>query len=317
MRDDAPAIAIQGLCARLPTGFGIRRRTILHDIQLELPAGQYLGLMGPNGSGKTTLMRHLAGLLRPSAGRVQLFGVDARDPRAFAAVTYLPEDSPFPKDLNARDALALLASLRGQRGPSARRAQTDALERAGLGERATTPLARYSRGMLRRFGLAQAFLFEPQLVLLDEPTAGLDAPGLQLLEDWLTEHRSRGGSLVLCSHSLGDHIRHTDRIAVLWEGRLALHGSTRESLAAEGRRWVEWTEGARSVSLDALQAWLQEAGAKESQAGPAWMSLSELYGTWSDPKGSPPVSARTEASSPNRSSSSSTSSSTSPGPPRP
>ena len=283
MRADAPAIAIQGLDARLPTGLGLRKRTILRAIDLELPAGEFLGLLGPNGSGKTTLMRHLAGLLRPSGGHVRLFGVDARDPRAFGEVTYLPEDSPFPQDLRARDALALLASLRGQRGAAARRAQEEALERAGLGDRTRTPLARYSRGMLRRFGLAQAFLFQPRLVLLDEPTAGLDAPGLQVLEDWLAEHRARGGSLVLCSHSLEDHIQHTDRIAVLWEGRLALQGATRERLGATERRWVEWTEGTRPVSEQALQAWLRESGAAEVRSGPAWQSLSELYGSLSQP----------------------------------
>ena len=128
--------------------------------------------------------------------------------------------------------------------------------------------------MLRRFGLAHAFLFEPDLVLLDEPTAGLDAPGLVLLEQWISEHRARGGSLVLSSHSLSDLIEHTDRMAVLWQGRLATEGATREELVDPGKHRIEW-QGLENVA--ACVQFLEEQGASEVHSKPAWKSLFRLY----------------------------------------
>ena len=281
MQAAAPALAIHDLTARLPVGLGLRKRTILEGVNLRLAPGEGLGLLGPNGSGKTTLIRHLAGLLRPAAGSVRLFGSAAHDPKALARVTYLPEDSPFPKELTGPSALALLASLRGQKGAQARSAQAAALDRAGLSAHVRTPLGRYSRGMLRRFGLAQAFLFQPDLVLLDEPTAGLDAPGLLMLEEWLVEHRERGGSLVLCSHSLSDLVQHTDRVAILWEGRLAAQGATQVELGASDQCWVQWrkpSEPNADASLaESVERFLTAAGATQVRSGPVWKSLFEVY----------------------------------------
>lgn len=275
MQADAPAIAVQDLTVRLPVGVGWRRRTILDRVSFASPQGEVLGLLGPNGSGKSTLLRHLAGVMRPSAGSVRLLGVDARSAEAFQAVTYLPEDSPFPRDLRALDALRLLASLRGRSGKGAQARWLDALDRAGLADQARLPLGRFSRGMLRRFGLAQAFLFEPRLVLLDEPTAGLDAPGLVMLEQWLQEHKARGGSLVLCSHHLQDLVQHADQVIVLWQGRVVRHGGTEEQLGAKGQHAVRWSQGPEVAEA---ARWLQSTGALDVQAGPAWRSLASLYG---------------------------------------
>lgn len=286
MQAHAPAIAVQDLTVRLPVGAGWRRRTILDRVSFTSPAGRVLGLLGPNGSGKSTLLRHLAGVMRPSAGSVRLFGMDARAAEAFQAVTYLPEDSPFPRDLRALDALRLLSSLRGRTGKGAQSQWLDALERAGLADQARLPLGRFSRGMLRRFGLAQAFLFEPRLVLLDEPTAGLDAPGLLVLEQWLQEHKARGGSLVLCSHYLQDLVQHADQVIVLWQGRVVRQGDTEEHLGAKGQQALTWSQG--PAAAEAVR-WLQASGALDVQAGPAWRSIASLYGELSNTE--PPQAA--------------------------
>ncbi len=279
MQAQAPAIAVEELTVRLPTGIGWRRRTVLDRVCFQLPVGQFLGLLGPNGSGKSTLLRHLAGVLRPTSGRVALFGNSAQSAAAFQSVTFLPEDSPFPRDLRAMEALALLASLRGRSGASSLRQRQAALDRAGLGPHSKTPLGRFSRGMLRRFGLAQAFLFEPQLVLLDEPTAGLDAPGWQLLQEYLREHKQRGGSLVLCSHQVDDLVQHADQVIVLWQGRLVRRGTAQEQLANAGRRRMAWSEG---VEAEAAASWLRNAGARNVDAGAEWRALADLYREISD-----------------------------------
>ena len=265
------ALQIRDLWAKLPHGFG--RREILKGLNLELERGQTLGLLGPNGSGKSTLMRHLAGLLRPHRGTVLVLGGHAHQPDSLTRAAYLPEDSPFPDDLTGLQALGLLASLRGRKDKNALLA---ALDRAGLAAHPKTKLGRYSRGMLRRFGLAQAFLFEPELVLLDEPSAGLDAPGLTLLRDWVHEHQARGGSLVLASHVVSELASLTDRLAVLMDGQIVCEGPTLEILGDPGRSSVQ-VQGMDSALEQKLGDWLREQGVEGSRIMPALRDAIEIY----------------------------------------
>jgi ABC-2 type transport system ATP-binding protein len=151
-----------------------------------------------------------------------------------------------------------------------------ALDRAGLAPHAKTKLGRYSRGMLRRFGLAQAFVFEPELVLLDEPSAGLDAPGLTLLQEWVREHQARGGSLVLASHVVSELATLTDRLAVLIDGEIACEGPTLEILAAPGKSSIE-VEGLDSALEQKLTEWLREQGAEGMRSVPSLRSAIEIY----------------------------------------
>ncbi|MDF1839272.1 MAG: ABC transporter ATP-binding protein [Planctomycetota bacterium] len=265
------ALQVTDLRAKLPHGFG--KREILRGLNLELEAGQTLGLLGPNGSGKSTLMRHLAGLLRPHGGQVLILGGHAHQPESLTRAAYLPEDSPFPDDLNGLQALGLLASLRGRRDKAALLA---AMERAGLGSHPKTKLGRYSRGMLRRFGLAQAFLFEPELVLLDEPSAGLDAPGLTLLQDWIQEHQARGGSLVLASHVVSELASLTDRLAVLMDGQIVCEGPTLEILGAPDKHSIE-VHGMDADLEEKLGTWLGEQGAQGVKILPALRDAIDIY----------------------------------------
>jgi ABC-2 type transport system ATP-binding protein len=265
------AIQITDLWAKLPHGFG--KRMILKGLELQLNKGQTLGLLGPNGSGKSTLMKHLAGLLRPTRGQVLVLGGHAHQPASLTRASYLPEDSPFPDDLNGLQALGLLASLRGRRDKGALLA---ALDRAGLSTHPKTKLGRYSRGMLRRFGLAQAFLFEPELVLLDEPSAGLDAPGLTLLQDYIREHQQRGGSLVLASHVVSELASLTDRLAVLIDGTIACEGPTLEILGVPGKLSIE-VEGMQPDLQKRLSDWLREQGVRQVRTVPALRDAIDIY----------------------------------------
>jgi ABC-type multidrug transport system ATPase subunit len=271
-----PALELAAVRRSFPIGLGFRRKEVLHGIDLCLPRGAVLGLVGPNGSGKSTLLRIVAGVDRASAGRVGVLGGSPHESAVRARLAYLPEDSPFPGELSARSALDLLGALAGLKRDVVRARGARLLARVGLEAAARQPLRSYSRGMLRRFGLAQAFLSEPELVLLDEPTAGLDAQGFGVLEELALEARARGATIVLASHLLSDVHDHCDRLAVLVDGRVAGAGTPGELLGLEGRRVLE-VDGLDDEGLARLGAWLAEAGGALVSAKPGGRSLLELY----------------------------------------
>jgi ABC-type multidrug transport system ATPase subunit len=229
----ARAFELRGVRQTFAYALGFKRREVLRGIDLELARGGRLGLAGPNGSGKSTLLRLLAGVDRAHAGRVAVLDGSPSEPSIRRRVGYLPEDSPFPPELGARAALVLLGSLQGMSRAECKREADRWLERVGLADHATARLARFSRGMMRRFGLAQAWLHAPELVLLDEPTAGLDAQGFEVLEALLDEARGRGASLVIASHLPADIETHCDELAVILDGRIAARGRARELLSGK------------------------------------------------------------------------------------
>jgi len=275
-----PAVRLRGLVQAFPVGLGLRRREVLRDVHLELARGEGLGLVGPNGSGKSTLLRLLAGVDLPRAGTIEVLGGSPREPGVRARVGWMPEDSPFPRELGARAALELIGELNGLAGRAARERARAMLSRVGLEREARTPLARFSRGMLRRFGLAQAVLHTPELVLLDEPTAGLDAPGFELLDALVGEARARGAAVVIASHLVGDVHRHCERLAVMIDGRLAAQGTPLELLAqADPAEAVAEAEvaGLDARGLEQLAAAVRAQGGRWLGARPAQQSLLALY----------------------------------------
>lgn len=198
------ALAIRGLAQHFRRGFLLRPRVVLAGIELTLAPGEALGLVGPNGSGKSTLLSLAAGLIDPSSGRVEVFGHPAGSRAARQQVGYLADGFPFPPELGPREVLELFGALQGL-ARRARRARAEAwLARVGLAHEAKTPLGAFSLGMKRRFALAQAAQHAPGLLLLDEPTAGLDAEGHVVLAELLAEARARGAALLLATHVPAD-----------------------------------------------------------------------------------------------------------------
>jgi ABC-2 type transport system ATP-binding protein len=273
---DGPALRLSGVRQAFPVGLGLRRREVLGPLDLEVARGSCVGLVGPNGSGKSTLLQLLAGVDRPSAGRVEVLGGAADEARVVARTGWMSEDSRYPPELDARGVLALVGSLQGLAARTARERAAVLLERVGLAREARTPLARYSRGMLRRLGLAGALLCEPELVLLDEPTAGLDAPGLELLDRLLGEARARGATVVLASHLVDDVHRHCGRLVVLLRGRIAADG-TPEALLGGGGALDVGLAGADAALLAELERTARARGASWLGARPARASLLALY----------------------------------------
>ncbi|HLD64844.1 MAG TPA: ABC transporter ATP-binding protein [Pseudomonas sp.] len=218
------AVEIQGVSQR----YG--RMTVLQALDLSLGEGEVLGLFGHNGAGKTTCMKLILGLLQPSAGRVQVLGCQPHDPQVRRRLGYLPENVTFYPQLSGRETLRHFARLKGAPG-----AQVDELlEQVGLTGAADRRVKTYSKGMRQRLGLAQALLGEPRLLLLDEPTVGLDPIATQDLYRLVDRLRQQGTSIILCSHVLPGVEAHIDRAAILARGQLQAVGSLASLREAAG-----------------------------------------------------------------------------------
>jgi ABC-2 type transport system ATP-binding protein len=271
-----PSLRFRHVSKSFPIGLGLTRREVLSGVDLELAAGQTLGLVGPNGSGKSTIQRLAAGIERPSSGEIRAFGGYLSQSEVRERIGFLPEDSPFPGELTARSALDLLGSLHGMKRRQVRARGAELLERVGLTAQTRTRLGKFSRGMLRRFGLAQAWLHSPDLILLDEPTAGLDAPGFEVLEGLLEDARKRGAAVLFSSHLPSDLSDHCDELALLLGGKVVARGTPGELLSRPGC-WKVELEGMEEEEIEALRSWVEENGGEVRKSAPAGRTLFELY----------------------------------------
>jgi Cu-processing system ATP-binding protein len=203
----------------------------LKSLSLTVEPGEVLGLLGHNGAGKSTMMKLVLGVLAPSSGRVIVLGEDPRGHNARnlrLQLGYLPENVSFYDNLSGREVLRYFSRLK--RVPV--READQLLERVGLGHAASRRVRTYSKGMRQRLGLAQALLGQPRLLLLDEPTVGLDPMAVRDVYGMIDSLRGSGTSVILCSHVLPGVERHIDRVAILCEGRLLASG-TIDSLREE------------------------------------------------------------------------------------
>lgn len=254
------AVEIQGVSQRYGS------MTVLHDLNLNLGEGEVLGLFGHNGAGKTTSMKLILGLLAPSEGQVKVLGRAPNDPQVRRQLGYLPENVTFYPQLSGRETLRHFARLKG-----AALGQVDELfEQVGLAHAADRRVKTYSKGMRQRLGLAQALLGEPKLLLLDEPTVGLDPIATQDLYLLIDRLRQRGTSIILCSHVLPGVEAHINRAAILAKGRLQAVGSLSQLRAEAGlpvrirasgiserdswlQRWTDAGHSARGLSETSLE----------------------------------------------------------------
>jgi ABC-2 type transport system ATP-binding protein len=231
--DERACLKLTRVSLAYPRGW-LGATRVLQTVDLELAPGRFLGIAGPNGSGKSSLLRALAGLEPIESGTIELLGGRPGEASVQRRVGYLPEDSPFPPELSLRALLRLLAELAGLPRATLEARVESRLEEVGLAAHAGQRLGRCSRGMLRRFGLAQAWLADPELVLLDEPTAGLDAQGFEVLVMLLARARAQRTSVVLASHLPGDLLQHCDELAIVLDGRIARRGPPRDLIPEGG-----------------------------------------------------------------------------------
>jgi len=209
------------------------RRTALEAVSLSVETGTAVGLLGPNGAGKTTALRLLLGFARPTLGRVRLRGRDPLDPASRRGVGTLPERLVLPGRMSVRAFLVLQARLAGLSGAEISRQVDAVMEQVGVAARAGDRLADLSKGLRQRVGFAQAFLGPPDLLLLDEPTEGLDPIGIRDARQWIGAARERGCTVLVSSHILSEVERTCDRLVILHEGRVAAVGR-RSEIVREG-----------------------------------------------------------------------------------
>jgi ABC-2 type transport system ATP-binding protein len=200
--------------------WGRQKVRALQGLDLEVRQGEIFGLLGPNGSGKTTTIKLLLGLLFPTAGEALVFGRKATDVNKNERIGYLPEESYLYRFLNAEETLDFYGRLFDMSTDVRRQRVAELIEMVGLGWAKRRQLKEYSKGMTRRIGLAQALINNPDLIVLDEPTTGLDPIGTREMKDLILRLKSEGKTVLMCSHLLADVQDVCDRIAILYQGEL-------------------------------------------------------------------------------------------------
>ena len=202
-------------------------RTVVEPISLKLTTGVY-GLLGANGAGKTTLMRMICGILQPTQGQITLAGEPVTSESYRAMLGYLPQDFGYYPDFTGREFLLYMAALKGLSKPQAREKSGELLEMVGLSEQARKKIKTYSGGMKQRLGIAQALLNAPRLLVLDEPTAGLDPKERVRFRDLIAEE-GKSSIVQLSTHIVSDVEHIADSILMMKAGRLIYQGKWEES----------------------------------------------------------------------------------------
>lgn len=230
MSDSSVAVRVHDLRKRYGGFFG-RRVDALRGVSFEVPKGQVFGLLGPNGAGKTTIIKILLGIVRASGGSATLLGHPAGQRSGRRNVGYLPENLVLPRHQNARTALEYFGRLSGMDHDRIRTRGGELLEKVGLNQRQKESVKQYSKGMRQRLGLAQALLHDPELLILDEPTDGLDPVGRSQVRDIMRELSAEGRTVFVNSHLLQEVELVCDQVAILNHGQLKHIGSV-EQLAS-------------------------------------------------------------------------------------
>ena len=229
------AISIQNLTKIYPIPFKREKVTAVQDLSLTVEPGQVYGLLGPNGSGKSTTMKIVLGLVSPTSGKTEIFGRDSTAVESREDVGFLPENPYFYKYLTGAETLAFYGKLCGLRGAGLRARTRELLALVGLEDAAQRRLGGYSKGMLQRIGLAQAMVQEPRLLVLDEPTAGVDPAGSREIRDLILDFKKRGITVLLCSHLLEQVQEICDRVGILHRGALIREGRLEELISIENQ----------------------------------------------------------------------------------
>src|SRR4051812_31674768 len=224
-------VSVRGLTKIFKDFWNRPKARAVDNVDFEVRRGEVFGLLGPNGSGKSTTVKLILGLLYPTKGHIEVFGHSPRHVATKARIGYLPEESYLYRYLDSRETLDFFGNLfHLDRVDRSNRAE-QLLEMVGLEQTRTRAVGEFSKGMQRRIGLAQALINDPDLVILDEPTAGLDPIGCREVKDLIIALARRGKTVILSSHLLSDVEDVCDRVVIYYGGRIQAQGTLKELLA--------------------------------------------------------------------------------------
>lgn len=272
------AVSVTGLTKVFKSGLTKRAFVAVRDLSLTVKPGEVYGLIGPNGSGKSTTMKVILGLLAPTQGETRVFGCDSKQVVSRSEVGFLPENPYFYKHLTGLETLHFYGRLCGLSGDRLRERAAEMLKLTDLESAAARRVAGYSKGMLQRLGLAQALIHEPRLVVLDEPTAGVDPAGSRKIRDLILGFRERGLTVLVTSHLLEQMQEVCDRVGIMAHGRMVKEGRLEDLIAVENQTEIV-LENADAALLARIQEMVAASGggARLVQSGRPRTTLERLF----------------------------------------
>lgn len=254
-------IAVRGLTKVFKDFWGRPKAKAVDNVNFEVRRGEVFGLLGPNGSGKSTTIKMLLGLLYPTKGHIEVFGHSPRHVATKRRIGYLPEESYLYKYLNSDETLNFFGDLFTLTPEEKKRRSEQLLEMVGLGKARRRLVGEFSKGMQRRIGLAQALINDPELVILDEPTAGLDPIGCREVKDLILALAARGKTVILSSHLLGDVEDVCDRVVIYYGGKIQAFGTLKELLTTPDQVRITTPVLPRATMEKVLQVIRQDVAA--------------------------------------------------------
>lgn len=271
------AVEICGLHKQFGAPWGRKGVYAVKGVSLTIPQGSVYGLIGPNGSGKSTIMKALIGLLKPTAGSCLVFGQPSRSAANRNEIGFLPENPYFYKFLTGEETVRFYGRLCGLRGKRLRERTAELIELVGLQDAARRRLGGYSKGMLQRIGLAQALVQKPRLVVLDEPTAGVDPLGSRAIRDLILSIKESGATVFLCSHLLEQVQEICDRVGILYQGLLIAEGTMDELTRDQDREEIILSHASPALMERLRQCVAEDGAARWISSGNPSDSLENVF----------------------------------------
>ncbi len=271
-----PAVEASGLTKRFKLNWRRGALLALDQLDMRVEQGEIFGLLGPNGSGKSTTMKCLLGLVKPTEGSAKILGHEAGAMDARRKVGFLPENPYFPAFLTGNEVLSYYGGLSGITGKALKARAAELLSLVSLEHAASRPLRTYSKGMLQRIGLAQALLHDPEVLFLDEPTAGVDPIGSRQMRDLMVRLRDEGKTVVFSSHLLEQVEEVSDRVVILHQGQKLCEGSLDELLEVPDAIEVHVAD-ADLASEAEIRKLLEQGGIKQVKIKRPRVSLEEFF----------------------------------------
>lgn len=277
MAEETPAVEIKNLVKDFKTSFRKQMLRAVDGVSIKIMPGEVYGLIGPNGSGKSTTMKALLGLVAPTDGQCAIFGKDSLKVDSRNDVGFLPENPYFYKHLSGAETLRFYGKLCGLKGKVLEDRVNELLAMVDLEEARDRRIGGYSKGMLQRVGLAQAMVQEPRLVILDEPTAGVDPIGSRQIRDLIFKLRERGITVFLCSHLLEQVQEVCDHVGIIFKGRMVKEGRLDDLIAIEDQTEIIIKDASPELVTQIQEMIANSAGASLVHTGKPRTTLERLF----------------------------------------